>query len=136
MRDTCLVPVLRDTWLIPVSWDSLPLPLLLKNRIIYIFQIHLRRFDIKFRSVVRSTRFIPDQQVNLVSRPFDKQVSSVSLRTILPSILGKWNPWSLGGANPETVMLSSSFGLRVSSYLVVSVNSDSVLKSGRTNLSC
>ena len=55
---------------------------------------------------------------------------------ILPSVLGKYNPWSFSGATPEIVVLYSSFGLRVSSYLVVSVNSDSILKSGRTNLSC
>ena len=33
-------------------------------------------------------------------------------------------------------VISSSFGLRVSPYLVVSVNSNSILKSGRTHLSC
>ena len=42
----------------------------------------------------------------------------------------------LSGASPETVVLDSSFGLRVSSYLVVSVDSDSFMKTGRTNLSC
>ena len=55
---------------------------------------------------------------------------------ILPSVLGSYNPWSLSGASPGTVVLDSSFGLRVSSYLAVSVKSDSFLKSGRTNLAC
>ena len=55
---------------------------------------------------------------------------------ILPSVLGRRNPWSLSGESPETVVLDDSFGLRVSSYLVMSVNSDSFGKSERTNLSC
>ena len=72
-----------------------------------------------------------------MSRPFDKSKSQwISMSKILPSVLGKEKSWSLSGISPETIVLDSSFRLRVSSYLVVSVNSDSFLKLGPTNLSC